>query len=79
MKAKEFLEKNEISSVETVGDLIINLVVGDRIFGLMVDTSNLQVGNLVIRTEDFIVEDDIIRVGDIILDLSTTDMLSDSI
>lgn len=75
MTAKEFLEGKTLTSVEIVDDLILNLVISEAVFGLNVDTSNIEAGTPLIRTEEFTIVDDILTSNDISIDLNTTDML----
>ena len=75
MTAKEFLEGKTLTAVETVETLIINLVIEDAVYGMDVDTSNIQEGTLLTRTEDFTVENDTLTANELSVDLSTTNML----
>jgi hypothetical protein len=77
MTAKEFLEEKTLTAVETVGTLVINLVIGDAIYGMDVDTSNIPQGTLLLRTEDFTLENDTLTANELSIDLSTTDMFGD--
>lgn len=78
MTAKEFLEGKTLTAVETVENLVINLVIDEAIYGLDVDTSTIEAGTSVVRTEDFSIEGDTLTTGDITVDLSTTDMLGNN-
>ena len=75
MTAKEFLEGKTLTAVETVDTVIINLVIEDAVYGMDVDTSNIQEGTLLTRTEDFTVENDTLTANELSVDLSTTNML----
>jgi hypothetical protein len=75
MTAKEFLEDKNLTSVETVENLIINLVINDSIYGMEINTSGIPQGTPLNRTEDFQIEDDILTTGELSLDLSVTNML----
>ena len=75
MTAKEFLQDKTLIAIEVVDNLILNLVIEESIWGLDVDTSNIQSGTPLIRTIDFTIENDILKSNDISLDLNTTNML----
>jgi hypothetical protein len=75
MKAKEFLNKKTLTAVETVNNLIINLVIEKTVYGLKVDTSSIPSGTKLKRTTSFKIEDDILAVGTISVNLAETDML----
>jgi hypothetical protein len=75
MTAKEFLEDKNLTSVETVENLIINLVINESVHGMEIDTSEVQQGTPLNRTDDFQIEDDILTTGELSLDLSVTNML----
>jgi hypothetical protein len=75
MKAKEFLNKKTLTAVETVNNLIINLVIEKTVYGLKVDTSSISSGTKLTRTNQFKIQNDILTVGTISVNLATTDML----
>ena len=77
MTLKEFLETNTISAVDTVDgfDLIINVYVGDVIYGLKADTSNIPAGTPLTKHKDFTLNGDILSVDNISIDISKTEML----
>jgi hypothetical protein len=75
MTIKEFLVGKTLTAVETVDNLIINLVCGEAITGIKVDTSNIPSGTLTTRRNDFILINDILSVDSISVDTQTTDML----
>jgi hypothetical protein len=79
MKAKEFLNGKTLTAVETVNNLIINLVIEETLYGLKIDTSSILSGTKLIRTNQFEIQDDILTVGIISMDLTTTDMLAKDI
>lgn len=78
MTAKEFLEGKTLTAVETIENLVVNLVIDEALYGLDVDTSTIESGTSVVRTEDFSIEGDTLTSGDITVDLSTTDMLGNN-
>jgi hypothetical protein len=75
MTAKEFLEGKTLTAVETVETLIINLVIEEAVYGLGVDTSGIEGGTTLTRTEDFNITDDVLTSGELSVDLATTNML----
>jgi hypothetical protein len=75
MTAKEFLEGKTLTAVETVETLIINLVIEEAVYGLDVDTSGIEGGSKLTRTEDFSITDDVLTAGELSVDLATTNML----
>ena len=75
MKIKEFLQENTLDAVETVNNIIINLVSGDTCYGILVDTTNIISGTQTVRREDFILTDSILSVDDISINIETTNML----
>jgi hypothetical protein len=75
MTIKEFLVDKTLTAVETVDNLIINLVCGEEITGIKVDTSNIPSGTLTTRRNDFTLINNILSVDSISVDTETTDML----
>jgi hypothetical protein len=75
MTAKEFLEGKTLTAVETVETLIINLVIEESVYGMGVDTSGIESGTKLTRTEDFNITDDVLTTGELSVDLATTKML----
>jgi hypothetical protein len=75
MTIKEFLVDKTLTAVETVDNLIINLVCGESLNGINVDTSNIPSGTLTTRRNDFTLIDDILSVDNISVNTQTTDML----
>jgi hypothetical protein len=75
MTIKEFLVDKILTAVETVDNLIINLVCGESLNGINVDTSNIPSGTLTTRRNDFTLIDDILSVDNISVNTQTTDML----
>jgi hypothetical protein len=75
MTIKEFLEDKTLTAVETVDNLIINLVCGESLYGINVDTSNIPSGTLTIRRTDYTLINDILSVDTISINTETTNML----
>jgi hypothetical protein len=77
MTIKEFLQDNTLTAVETVNNLIINLVCGEALYGIGVDTSNIQSGTLTTRRTDYTLIDNILSVDTISVNTETTNMLGE--
>lgn len=75
MTIKEFLQNNTLTAVETVENIIINLVCGESPYGIDVDTSNIPSGTLVTRRTDYTLINDILSVDSISVNTETTNML----
>jgi len=75
MTIKEFLTDKTLTAVETVDNLIINLVCGEALTGIKVDTSNIPSGTLTTRRNDFTLINDILFVDSISVNIEKTDML----
>ena len=75
MTIKEFLIGKTLTAVETVDGLIINLVCGQEITGIEVDTSNIPSGTLTNRRTDFTLNNNILSVDNIYVNTETTDIL----
>ena len=75
MTLKEFSLENEITSVQYADNIIFNVMCGQSPYGLDVDTSSVTSGTVLIETDSFIINDTDLIVGDIILNLYTTNML----
>jgi hypothetical protein len=75
MTAKQFLQQNQLSAVEYLDYSILSLVIGESIYGLDVDTSIIPAGEIVTRTTDFTISNNILTTGNLSLDLESTNML----
>ena len=75
MTIKEFLQNETLTAVETVDNLIINLVCGESLYGISVDTSNIPSGTLTTRRTDYTLINDILSVDTISVNTETTNML----
>jgi hypothetical protein len=75
MTIKEFLQDNTLSAVETVENIIINLVCGETEYGIDVDTSNIPSGTLTTRTTNFTLTDNTLSTNGISVNTETTNML----
>jgi len=75
MTIQEFLYEKTLSHIEIYGNLIINLVVDDDIYGLNVDTSHLESLSVLERTDNFIIDGDLLICGNITVDITEINML----
>lgn len=75
MTIQEFLYEKTLSHIEIYGNLIINLVVDDDIYGLNVDTSHLESLSVLERTENFIIDGNLLICGNITVDVTEINML----
>jgi hypothetical protein len=77
MKLKIFMQENNASAFEVIPDiLILNIVVGEVIYGLNVDTSSIQSGTELVRIQEYSLENDILTVGNLSLNTNEVEMLS---
>ncbi len=77
MKAKEFLNGKTLTAIEVLGNLIFNLIVGEAIYGLDIDTTQTEAGSILTRTEDFEINGDILAAGNASVNIAETDMLGE--
>ena len=77
MKLKTFLTDKNLTAVEIFDGygLIGNVCIGDVIYGLRVDTSNIVGGTPLIRYTDFTLENDILSVAGISINTNDVMML----
>jgi hypothetical protein len=75
MTIKEFLQDNSLTAVDTVENIIINLVCDDTEYGIDVDTSSIPSGTLTSRRTDYTLINDILSVDTISVNTETTNML----
>ena len=75
MTVKEYLVDKTLIAVETVEGLILNLVLeNDSLQSLLVDTSNIQSGTPLNRTEDFVLTENDLTANGITIDINTTNV-----
>jgi hypothetical protein len=79
MTIQEFLNSKTLSSVEKTDDLIINLVIGELVYGISVDTSLIEAGTVLTRTTNFQIDGNLLNCEGISIDISTTNMLGESL
>jgi hypothetical protein len=75
---KNFLQNNTVTSFEIVqGKCVVNAFVGDEIYGIDSDMSDVQSGTLLFNTTNFSIdlENDILVVDGISVNISQTNML----
>ncbi len=75
MTLKEFILNNSINNIQYIDSIILNVVCNSIVYGLDVDTSNIINGTLLKSSSDFIITDDNLIFGDIILNLENTNLL----
>jgi hypothetical protein len=79
MTIKEFLTDKTLTAVETVDNLIINLICGEALTGIKADTSNIPSGTLTTRRNDFTLINNILSVDSISVNTQTTDILGSNL
>jgi hypothetical protein len=74
MKLNEFLNQNIVTAFEYIENVtIINVIVEDsQIYGIDVDTSNIEAGTQVLKTSTFTIIDNILNVDGLELNISET-------
>ena len=72
---KEFMQENQVTAFDVVNGIIINVVIGEAIYGLDVDTSNIVVGTKLIKTTEFIVDGDLLTIDGVSINTTQINML----
>jgi hypothetical protein len=74
MKLDEFLTQNVVTGFEYIENVtIINAIVEDsQIYGINIDTSNIESGTPVLKTSNFTIIDDILHVEGLELNILET-------
>jgi hypothetical protein len=78
MTLRDFLQNKTLSAVELVnydGNQIINVYIGEACYGLNIDTTNLESGMTLEYRTDFVLNEDILSVADVVLDTNTINMI----
>jgi hypothetical protein len=75
MTIQEFLNEKTFSHIEICENLIINLIVDDVVYGINVDTTHIESSLILERTDNFLIEGNSLISGEIIVDITTTNML----
>jgi len=65
MTLSQFIQENNVTAFEKVDELLLTVVVGEALYGLDVDTSNLMSGTPVERVTEFQIEGNILTVSGI--------------
>lgn len=76
---KDFLQNNIVTSFEIVsGVCVVNAFVGNQVYGIDTDMSDIQSGTLLVNTTNFSIDldNDILVVDGISVDINNTNMLS---
>ena len=73
MILRQFLQENQITGFEIIeNQLIINVVTNETLYGLSVDTSNIQSGTPVTFTADYIINDNMIEIDELSINIDET-------
>jgi hypothetical protein len=75
MTAKELLQGKTLTEIETIENQIFNLIVGESVYGINIDTSSIPAGIKLSRTSDFTIENDVITFGNLSLELESVNVL----
>jgi hypothetical protein len=75
MTIQEFLYEKTLSHIEIYGNLIINLVVDNDIYGLNVDTGHLESLLVLERTDNFVIDGNLLICDNITVDMTEISML----
>ena len=76
MTLKQFIEENNVTSYDVIEDnLIINALVGEAVYGLDVDTSNIPAGTPTVNYDIFTLVGDILTVDNITINTNDVNML----
>ena len=65
MTLKQIIEEKNVTGFETVQNLVLNVEVGEELYQLDVDTSNLEAGLLLEKHLNFIITDTMVIVNNI--------------
>lgn len=77
MTLKQFISENNISAFETVnGQLIINVIVDETSYGLDINTSKITAETPIIKYTDFVIDNDLLTVNNIVININETNILS---
>jgi hypothetical protein len=78
MKLDEFLNQNVVTGFEYIENVtIINVIVEDsQLYGIDIDTSNIESGTPVLKTSTFTIIDDILHVEGLELNILETYIIS---
>jgi len=78
MKLAEFLNQNVVTGFEYIENVtIINVIVEDsQLYGIDIDTSNIESGTPVLKTSTFTIIDDILHVEGLELNILETYIIS---
>lgn len=76
MNLKTFMQEKNVTAFEIIPDiLILNVVVGEAVHALNVDTSNIQNGTELVRVQEYSLENDILTVENLSLNTNEIKML----
>ena len=75
MTLKDFLQDKTLTAIEVYNTIVLNVYIGSECQALDVDTSNIPGGSQLTTITDFIIEGDLLKSGDIELDMNTVSIL----
>ena len=75
MILKDYLEDKVLIGLEKYNDIILNVFTDKEMIGLDVDTTTIPGFSKLTYTEDFVIEGDIIKLGDLELDTNIVNVL----
>lgn len=75
MNIKEFILERNIDSIQYTEGLILNLISNGISYGLDINTSSVESGTVLLDSTDFIIENNSLIFGDIVLNLEETYLL----
>jgi hypothetical protein len=75
MILKDYLKDKVLIGLEKYNDIILNVFTDKEMTGLDVDTSTIPGFTQLTYTEDFTIEGDLLKSGDIELDMNTVSIL----
>jgi hypothetical protein len=75
MILKDYLQDKVLIGLEKYNDIILNVFTDKEMIGLDVDTTTIPGFSKLTYTEDFVIEGDIIKLGDLELDTNIVNVL----
>lgn len=75
MTLKEFLQDKTLTAIEIYNTIVLNVYIGYESQALDVDTSNIPGGSTLTTVTDFTIEGDLLKAGDIELDMTAVNIL----
>jgi hypothetical protein len=75
MTLKEFILKNEVTSVQYAEGVVFSVLCNEVPYGIDADTSSIEAGTKLIETTEFIINETELIVEGMALDLDNTNIL----